>query len=296
MRLALFVFLVLVCNFSPSDIRTVAHMGHGQVKHSPLIVISFDGFRYDYIYRTGANLTSFERFKENGVYARKGLHNVFPTSTIANHWTLATGLYPESHGMINNDIHDDNILKPFHPKWRDKDYKNDPRYYDAGAEPIWVTNEKQSKAGRSGTIMWYGAENPVKHYRPSLHMDFDKEVSSETRIDTAVEWLTFHENPINLCMIYFGEPDDIGHHYGPESVNVTDMISEINRVLDYLMKKLEKHDILDDVNIIITSDHGMVDVSSTKCIDLDEIVPAYMYKSFGVSPLALIYPIEGKSK
>ena len=158
-------------------------------------------------------------------------------------------------------------------------------------------HEKQSKTGRSGVVMWYGAENPVEYYRPSLHMPFDKEVSSEKRIDTLLSWMTLHENPVTLGLLYFSEPDDTGHKYGASSTEITDMVSKINHILDYLFKRLEEKHILDDVNIIFTSDHGMVDVSSNKTIVIDQIegIEPWKISVLSTSPVASIYPLEGKN-
>ena len=32
----------------------------------------------------------------------EAMYPSFPSSTFPNHWTLATGLYPESHGVVGN--------------------------------------------------------------------------------------------------------------------------------------------------------------------------------------------------
>ena len=64
---------------------------------SNLILISFDGFRWDYLENnTLPNLNKY--FVNDGCKVIKGLKNVFSTVTFPNHFTLATGLYPESHG------------------------------------------------------------------------------------------------------------------------------------------------------------------------------------------------------
>ncbi|XP_005103204.1 ectonucleotide pyrophosphatase/phosphodiesterase family member 5 [Aplysia californica] len=285
--------LLLIFHHSPSHIGVEAH-GGGEETVPPLLLISFDGFKWDYIERANANLKSFERFKSEGVYARNGLKNVFVTSTLPNHWTLVTGLFPENHGILNNHFKDPKIEKKFVPKYKDPYYRNDPAYYDDGGEPIWVTNELQSKHGRSGTVMWFGAENPVKSYRPSLHMPYDDKVSFEKRIDTIVDWFTLPHHPINLGLVYFQEPDSTAHKAGPESENVTRMISRINDIIDHLFTRLEEKDILDDINIIITSDHGFTNVSRQKLIELDAIVEPTLYELVTESPVASIYPHEGQ--
>jgi predicted AlkP superfamily pyrophosphatase or phosphodiesterase len=62
-----------------------------------LILISFDGFRWDYLENN--TLPNFSKyFIKQGSKITKGLINAFSTVTFPNHWTLSTGLTPESHG------------------------------------------------------------------------------------------------------------------------------------------------------------------------------------------------------
>ncbi len=64
-----------------------------------LILISIDGFRWDYqdLYETPA----MDRIAEIGVRA-EALVPVFPTLTFPNHYSIATGLYPANHGLVGN--------------------------------------------------------------------------------------------------------------------------------------------------------------------------------------------------
>ena len=70
----------------------------------PLILISMDGFRWDYTERT--DTPNFDFLIEKGVRAQS-LMPVFPTSTFPNHLSIATGLYPENHGIVSNTMYDE---------------------------------------------------------------------------------------------------------------------------------------------------------------------------------------------
>ena len=72
-----------------------------------LLLISLDGFRWDYLSKNGS-FPNFEHIVENGVTARRGLKNVFLTKTFPNHYSILTGLYAESHGIVGNDNDNDN--------------------------------------------------------------------------------------------------------------------------------------------------------------------------------------------
>ncbi|KAH9524996.1 Ectonucleotide pyrophosphatase/phosphodiesterase member 5 [Bulinus truncatus] len=233
---------------------------------------------------------------KSGVSAKEGLKNVFPTNTLPNHWSMVTGLYPESHGVLDNYIKDPDISKPFIPKYIKSDYENDPGYYNAGGEPIWITNQLQKKEGRSGSIMWWGSNDLVKFMYPTLVIPYDDHMSYQKKIDTMIEWFTY-ENPINLGLIYFAEPDHTAHIYGPNSSNVTKVIKEADAIIGYLLDKLEKSDLLDDLNIIVTSDHGFSEISHEKVIKLSDIINSSNceYLGNGSFPMSSIsiFPKEG---
>jgi len=110
-----------------------------------LILISFDGFRWDYDSRFPApNLHALAR---RGVRAKEMIPS-FPVLTFPNHYTIVTGLYPEHHGIVGN-----NIVEPGYPvkfTMSNDDAVRDGRWW--GGEPLWVTAERQ---GRRGAAMFW---------------------------------------------------------------------------------------------------------------------------------------------
>lgn len=243
-----------------------------------LILISMDGFRYDYLNRFMENETShFNYFIENGVKA-KYVRNVFPTVTFPNHYTLITGLYPESHGLVHNRFYDPDLQDHF---WFNNRRDNfDPLWYDVGAEPIYVTNNKAGSNRKSGSVLWPAGLAKVKGVSPDYiipNADCFNKTAFETRIDYLMKWFTDEKYPINLGLLYFDEPDEIAHQFGPDSMQVTNMIKgQLNDALGYLKKKLEEADMLESINMILTSDHGFAKVGSL--IDLDEYVDESWYE------------------
>ena len=123
-----------------------------------LLLISFDGFRYDYLNRVPT--PNFDSLAANGVIS-EGLIPVFPTKTFPNHYSIATGLYPENTGFIANTMYD-----PEFEEWyriRDRQAVENKKWY--GGEPIWNTAEKQGL--RTGTMFWVGSEAPIQDMRPT---------------------------------------------------------------------------------------------------------------------------------
>ncbi|XP_076445120.1 ectonucleotide pyrophosphatase/phosphodiesterase family member 5-like [Babylonia areolata] len=269
--------------------------GHGGRPHredheeSPkVIIISFDGFRWDYLSRTST--PNFDRIIRNGGQARYGMKDAFITKTLPNHFTLVTGLYEESHGIVGNTMFDPVLNETFEVENRSQMAAS--RWFDVGAEPIWVTNQVQKKSGRSGCMMWVGCEAPIKGVVPTRHVPFDGDMTIETRIDETIEWFK-STYPVNLGLIYYEEPDHTGHKFGPDSPEVTAMIGTLDKVVGHLLKKLEEADLLDDVNIILTSDHGFTATGPNRIVNLDDYIDPNSYRIFSSSPEAAILPNEG---
>jgi ectonucleotide pyrophosphatase/phosphodiesterase family protein 5 len=130
-----------------------------KVEVAKLIIVSFDGFRWDYLSRTPT--PNFHRIISHGGYARYGMQPSFVSVTVPNHFTLATGLYEESHGVVNNIMFDPLLNETFDSRNSTQD--GDPRWFDVGAEPIWVTNQiQQPEDGRSGCMQWPSCQAPIK--------------------------------------------------------------------------------------------------------------------------------------
>ncbi|XP_059153949.1 ectonucleotide pyrophosphatase/phosphodiesterase family member 5-like [Physella acuta] len=287
------VSLVMITHLIVWFCAVIQMICHNEKEFS-LLLVSLDGFRWDFHLRT--DTPNFHKIIKQGVYAKDGLTNVFVTNTLPNHWSMVTGLFVENHGVMDNFIKDPNITTPFIPKFENQHHENDPKYYDAGAEPIWVANQLQKQNGRSGSIMWWGGDNPVKWVRPTLHMSYNEEILFQSRVDTMVSWFKA-AHPINLGLLYFHEPDLTAHKFGPNSSEVINQIKYLDSAIGYLLSKFEENDLLDDVNIIITSDHGFTDVSATKTIKLNEILESsdYTILNSGTTSLSTtsIFPAEG---
>ena len=243
-----------------------------------LIIISMDGFRYNYLDKFLVNETNnFHYFIRNGVKAQY-IRNAFPTVTYPNHYTMITGLYPESHGIVHNRFYDSHLDDHF---WYDNTRDNvDPLWFDVGAEPIYVTNNKAGSNRKSGSVLWPMGIGKVKCIGPDYIIPdantFNESIPFETRVDRLIKWFT-DKNPINLGLLYMHEPDVIAHAHGPDSQEVRDVIKgPLNSVLGYLRKQLEEVGLLDSVNIILTSDHGFTQF--TKFINLDDYIDGSWYK------------------
>lgn len=260
-----------------------------------LLLISFDGFRWDYLDKpeTKTSTPNFHRLMEEGVFAENGIKNTFITKTFPNHYTIVTGLYEESHGIVGNIMFDPDLNETF-SIYNEKEEKSS-KWFDNGGEPIWVTNQLQDDCNcrKTGVVFWPGDQAPVKGVLPYRYLPYDSTMPNNSRVDTIVNWFT-DKYPVNLGLLYFEEPDGTGHKYGPDSQEVSNMVKGLDAVLGYLLQKLEEKSILDSTDIIITSDHGMSLTPESQVINLDDYISVQDYRIFSDNPIGSILPNPGK--
>ncbi|XP_010789050.1 ectonucleotide pyrophosphatase/phosphodiesterase family member 2-like [Notothenia coriiceps] len=85
----------------------------------PLIMLSVDGFRASYLKKGNSVIPNIHKLSECGTSAPY-MRPVYPSKTFPNLYTLATGLYPESHGIVGNTMHDPVFNATFSLRSREK--------------------------------------------------------------------------------------------------------------------------------------------------------------------------------
>jgi predicted AlkP superfamily pyrophosphatase or phosphodiesterase len=249
---------------------------------SVVILISIDGFMPGYL--DAIDTPHLDTFASEGIRA-EALTTVFPTKTFPNHYTLVTGLYPAEHGIISNSIYDPEMDASF--SLSNRNAVSDGRWW--GGEPIWVTAEKQGV--RAATMFWPGSEAEIGGVRPSYWLEYDGRIPNSDRVERVFGWLDLpaFERP-RFITLYFSHVDSQGHRHGPESPQVADAIREADELIGQLMSGLRERGILDGVNILITSDHGMVETSSDRVIILDDYIDPDVLHITDMSPVLMAEP------
>ncbi len=252
------------------------------------LLISFDGFGYDYL--DNVETPNFDSLAAGGVRA-EGLIPVFPSKTFPNHYSIATGLYPENTGFVGNTMYD--------PEWdewyriRDREAVEDGKWY--GGEPIWNTLEKQGI--RTGTMFWVGSEADIQEMHPTYWKSYDGSMPGTARIDTVVKWMDDSKaNAIDFATLYFSDVDTKGHRYGTESDSVKNAILRADRLMGYLKERMQQADLWNKTNIIVVSDHGMTDLAADKVIRLDKIIDMHDTERVIWGPMTMIQPEENKTE
>nr|XP_056710098.1 ectonucleotide pyrophosphatase/phosphodiesterase family member 2 isoform X1 [Euleptes europaea] len=202
----------------------------------PLIIFSVDGFRASYMKKGDKVMRNIEKLRSCGTHAPY-MRPVYPTKTFPNLYTMATGLYPESHGIIGNSMYDPVFDATFSLRGREK---FSHRWW--GGQPLWITAAKQGV--KAGTFFW---STMIPH---------------ERRILTILQWLTLPENERPYAYAFYSEqPDIAGHRYGPFNSEMSHPLRDIDKILGQLMDGLKQLNLHRCVNIIFVGDHGMEDAT-----------------------------------
>ncbi len=252
-----------------------------------VVMLSMDGFRWDYADRVPT--PNLDYIAANGVKAEYVIP-AFPSNTFPNHYTMATGLYPDNHGIVMNNFYCPEMDMTY--RMRDREAVENGAFY--GGEPIWVTAEKQGIT--SASYFWVGSEAPVQGIQPTFWKIYNNVDPFAARIDTVAYWLQLpkEERP-QLITFYFNEPDSQGHRSGPESEEIDELVMELDILVGYLLETINALPIADKVNLIITSDHGMTERSTERHIDLSEYIDRnWVEMIFGGNPTMLWRAKEGK--
>lgn len=253
-----------------------------------VLLISIDGFMPEYFSKF--ETPALDRLASSGVVADYMIP-VFPTKTFPNHYSIVTGLYTENTGVIANNMYDPVMDARF--SLGNRDAVSNGEWY--GGEPIWVTAENQGVS--TATMFWPGSEAEINGVRPERWMPYDDDMPYMARVDTIISWLQVDDDTEpQFLTLYFSKVDSYGHRYGTESDSVRTAVSEVDGVIGYLLDEIERIGAGDEVNVIITSDHGMANLSPDRVIVLDDIIDMEDVTVIDWTPVAMIQPDEGEKE
>ncbi|MGB7210246.1 MAG: ectonucleotide pyrophosphatase/phosphodiesterase [Pyrinomonadaceae bacterium] len=225
-----------------------------------VILISLDGFRYDYLDKYSP--PTLNKLAKQGVRA-KWMTPSFPTKTFPNHYTVATGLYPAHHGIVENNIWDFGVTFGLGKR---EEVQNSRWWL---GEPIWVAAEKQGL--RAAAFFFPGTEAEIAGKRPTFWKQYDGKIPNNDRVDQILAWLDLQqvERP-RMYTLYFSDVDDAGHGFSPDSEETKKAVQTVDENVRRLMDGLRVRKIDRKINVIIVSDHGMATVDQKNAIVMDD--------------------------
>lgn len=251
-----------------------------------VILLSLDGFRYDYLDKYQP--PTLNQLAKNGVRA-KWMIPSFPTKTFPNHYTVATGLYPSHHGIVENNVFDYGIVFSMSNR---KEVEN-PRWWLG--EPIWVTAQKQGQIAAS--YFFPGTETLIKGEQPRNWRRYNGDVPNSMRIDKVLSYLDLPtEKRPTMISFYFSDTDDVGHEFGPDAEETKYAVWEVDALIKRLMEGLKARKIDKKVNVIIVSDHGMANYYMKNVTFLDDYFNFDLTERIiWTSEIIQIFPKQGKT-
>ncbi|XP_040845312.1 ectonucleotide pyrophosphatase/phosphodiesterase family member 7 [Ochotona curzoniae] len=288
--LALAAVLVPCCPGAP-----VHRQGSAHSPRSKLLLVSFDGFRWDY--DQDVDTPNLDAMARDGVKARY-MTPAFITLTSPCHFTLVTGKYVENHGVVHNMFYNTSsrLKLPYYTTLGIQSW------WDNGSVPIWVTAQRQGLRTGSffypgGNVTYQGVAVTLSRKEGALH-NYGNESEWRANVDTVMTWFTQHD--LHLVTLYFGEPDSTGHRYGPDSPQRQAVVEQVDRTVGYIRDSIAHHGLSDSLDLIVTSDHGMSSVQKT-APDLVELhkLPNFTFQDvdfelLDYGPNGMLLPKEGR--
>jgi len=236
-------------------------------------LISLDGFRADFLQR---DITpNLNALVQSGVSPQYMMPS-FPSVTFPNHFTLVTGLYPESHGVVGNTFWDPDMQAEFY--YTDPARSMQPKWWTA--EPVWETLEYAGV--RTAIHMWPGSEAHIGRIEPAYVDSYNGKELLSKKVDRVLGLLDLpgpddlsadaQAPRPQLIALYVPDVDADGHLYGPNSTEIMQTIQHADAMVGDIVRGLEDRNLTDIVNIVIVSDHGMASTDIDRLVELDTII------------------------
>lgn len=223
-----------------------------------VILISADGFRYDYAQKHGAK--NLLELAKNGVKA-DAMYPSFPSVTFPNHYTIVTGLTPIHHGLVGNNMLDREVGDRY--SLGNRNAVINPKWY--GGTPIWNLAEQNKML--AACYYWPGSEAPINGMFPTYSYKYSEKSPIDYRIQQVVNWLELpEEKRPHLITFYFPEVDHAGHTFGPDAPETKEAVHFVDQSIKKLNDEVAKTGL--KVNFVFVSDHGMTKIDNENPLKL----------------------------
>ena len=233
-----------------------------QINKPYVILISADGFRYDYAEKYHAE--NLLKLRRSGVKAKSMIPS-FPSVTFPNHYTIVTGLYPSHHGLVYNQFYDRSRKDTYSIGIRKT--VEDGTWY--GGTPLWVLAEQQGML--SASYYFVGSEAAIRETYPTYWYRFGDKTDINYRIDKVVDWLKLPEDiRQHFITFYISNTDHAGHMFGPETPQTEEAVQFVDKAIGSMVEKVSALGL--PVNYIFLADHGMAAVDTVTRINIATMI------------------------
>lgn len=248
-----------------------------------VIMVSLDGFRYDYAEKHDAS--NILKMAKQGASVQRLLPS-FPSKTFPNHYTLATGLYPQHHGIVANSFIDTKTQKRY--SIGNRNAVEDGSWY--GGLPLWNLAQLQGMVAAS--FFWVGSEANVNGLHPKYYYQYDKKLPYALRVKRVLDWLRLPEKQRpHMITLYFSLVDTQGHRFGPNGKETKEAVQFVDEQIGALREGIAASGL--PVYLIVTSDHGMAEIKNL--INIKDYIDVPKDQFFG-GPVGMVYTKSEEEK
>lgn len=275
MKKVLFISMLLACIIGQAQERLSDHV----------ILVSIDGFRPDFYMEEKWPAAYLKYMAKNGAKA-EGVRGVFPTVTYPSHTTLVTGAKPAKHGIYYNSPFEENGQTGAW-YWFENQIKV-PTLWDAVREKgmksasfIWPVSV-DAPIDYNLPEFWYleGGYNRIKPMRDKdvpdgfleeLELEVTGKLNESTfngdymnREDRTGEMAAYvlEKYKPNLMTLHLIATDHFQHEEGRDGEKVAFALAAADRAIGKIWEAAERAGIAERTTIIVSGDHGFVDVHS----------------------------------
>ena len=251
----------------------------GQATHAPVVLISIDGLKPEYVLEAdarGLKIPNLLRFLREGTYS-SGVHGVVPTVTYPSHTTLVTGASPAKHGIYANTTFDPLRKNQGGWSWYAEDIRV-PTLWDAAGAAHLASANVHWPVTVSARIDWNlpqywraGTPDDRKLLRvlatPGLFDSLEKELGPYA--DGIDESITGDENRAKFAVrliewkhadfttVYLTALDHEEHTSGPFSPESMATLERIDTALGSILAAIQRT-YNGGAVVCVVSDHGFV--------------------------------------
>jgi len=217
-----------------------------------VILVMFDGFSP--VMTEGTKVPNLDRIQREGAWSRH-LVPVYPTMSLPNHTSFATGCWPAQHGIVQNKFFDPDRGAPY-------DENGDANWLN-GCEPVWQAAERQGV--RAAALNFANRWDAKKKVALASHVNpFTSWEQAPTDEQTLAQGLALLERKDakrpRLIALYFRGPDHEAHVNGVKSAQVQTEVRKADAIVGRLMAGIEALPSDREAALIIGTDHGMIAV------------------------------------
>ena len=271
-----FVFLLAGC----AGLRTAPT----SASQATVVLVSIDARRADAL-GSGA-MPTLDAIAADGAHAR-WMNPSYPTLTFPNHYTLVTGLRPDHHGVVHNQMRDAKL-----GDFVSRQYGALDAGWWAGGEPLWTTMEREGQ--RTAVLFWPGSAVEIHGEHPSQWRPFDKAMSVDARVQQVLDWLDLPatQRP-RFIAAYFDQVDVAAHQCGAHCADAIAAERAVDDGFAKLRAGIAARSHGRRIDLVVVSDHGMADVPHGNIRYLDDLVPADAIDIQDDGPIVLVAPRAG---